>query len=310
MPITAVCRLQQKKVAAMTRPTPVILDISEWQEPAKIDYTRLAAQIDHVIVRVQYGSSKCDRHYQTHLQHFQKNRIPTAVYAWVRGTSISDMEQEARCFFDRAKAFAPTFYWLDVEEFSMPDMHGGVEAYRKTLKRLTGEQVGLYAANHLYQKLNLNAAAFDGLWLPTYGKNNGRYEGYDPTAASDYDLHQYTSAAKLAGYHGFLDLSRLAGRRPFSYFTKSTAAPDTQWGNSEAGTFTLTSAVYLRQAPAVTSPSITLLPKGTKIRYDRFKHENGYVWIRQPRASGAYGYLATGLSDGTRRTGPAWGYFS
>lgn len=88
----------------------MIIDISEWQHPDQINYAQLAKQIDHVIVRIQYGSAYCDKYYQTHLQRFQDLGIPTAVYAWVRGTSQEDMAQEARTFYERAKIFQPSFY--------------------------------------------------------------------------------------------------------------------------------------------------------------------------------------------------------
>ncbi|MFZ1780019.1 MAG: GH25 family lysozyme, partial [Enterococcus aquimarinus] len=108
-------------------PKPIILDISEWQVPSQIHYDVLSRQIGGVIVRIQYGSNYEDKHYRTHLAAFQKYNVPVAVYAWVRGTSIADMEKEASDFYRRAKSFQPTFWWLDVEEQSMTDMRSGVE---------------------------------------------------------------------------------------------------------------------------------------------------------------------------------------
>jgi len=75
----------------MSIPTPVILDISEWQTPNTINYDKLASAIDGVIVRIQYGSRYIDKHYKTHIAEFQKRGVPVAVYAWVRGVSNSDM---------------------------------------------------------------------------------------------------------------------------------------------------------------------------------------------------------------------------
>ena len=79
-------------------PKPIILDISEWQVPSQIHYDVLSRQIGGVIVRIQYGSNYEDKHYRTHLAAFQKYNVPVAVYAWVRGTSIADMEKEASDF--------------------------------------------------------------------------------------------------------------------------------------------------------------------------------------------------------------------
>lgn len=290
----------------MTRP--MIIDISEWQNPNQINYPLLAQQIDHVIVRVQYGSAHCDKFYRTHLQRFQELGVPTAVYAWVRGINHEDMAQEARVFFERAKAFQPCFYWLDVEEQTMKDMRGGVEVYRQTLKQLSGQKVGVYVAHHLYHQFNLAVENFDALWLPSYGNNSGNYQGVQPTVNPNYDLHQYTSNGHLPGYGKALDLNRLSGRKTLAFFTGKAPVKPT-WGIAEKGTFTLQTAIHLRTAPTPSAKSIAVLQAGEVIQYDAFAHEQGHVWIRQKRADGTYGYLATGPSDGKKRTGAAWGTF-
>lgn len=201
----------------MSIPTPVVIDISEWQAPSSINYDKLAKSIDAVIIRVQYGSNYVDKHYKTHIAEFKKRGIPIAVYAWVRGSSLSDMETEAKDFYARAKAYDPAFWWLDVEEKSMGDMRNGVEKYRAKLKALGAKKVGVYVANHLFRSFNLNLAPFDGVWIPTYGSNNGQYNGSNPTATSNYDIHQYTSKGKRNGYSGDLDLNRIV-RKDLAYF--------------------------------------------------------------------------------------------
>lgn len=194
----------------MSIPTPVILDISEHQPPYDINYDKLAGAIDGVIVRIQYGSRYLDKHYKTHIAAFQKRGIPVAVYAWIRGINKADMEQEAIDFYNRAKAYNPVMWWLDVEEQSMGDMRGGTEAYRAKLKSLGAKKIGVYVANHLYSQFNLDMSKFDGIWIPTYGSNSGQYSGSNPTATNNYNLHQYTSNGQLSGYNGPLDLSRIS----------------------------------------------------------------------------------------------------
>ena len=55
------------------------------------------------------------------------------------------MEREATDFYNRAKAYNPTFWWLDVEEKSMSDMRTGIEKYRAKLKSLGAtESWGIY----------------------------------------------------------------------------------------------------------------------------------------------------------------------
>lgn len=286
----------------MAIPIPVILDISEWQTPTTINYDKMAKALDGVIVRIQYGSNYVDKHYKTHIAEFQKRGIPVAVYAWVRGSSLSDMEKEATDFYNRAKAYNPTFWWLDVEEKSMNDMRTGVEKYRAKLKALGAKKVGAYIANHLYVGFNLDTAKFDGIWIPTYGSNNGQYNGSNPTATSNYNLHQYTSNGRLAGYNGPLDLSRIAKGKFSDFFGTTTAnkpsTPPTTGGKIKMKTLTLNSNVYLRTAAKKSASSISLLKKGSKVQFNDVVLADGYIWAVQPRTDKhKLGYIAIGKID-------------
>ncbi|MBO1087227.1 hypothetical protein FQT10_13435 [Enterococcus mundtii] len=53
---------------------------------------------------------------------------------------------------------------------------------------------------------------------------------------------------------------------------------------------------------------IANIGKGSYVEYNAFAHTNGYVWIRQPRAGGKYGYMATGRSANGKRQ-DVWGTF-
>lgn len=268
-------------------PKPIILDISEWQVPNQMNYDQLAKQLAGVIIRVQYGSNYVDKHYQTHLREFQKRGIPTAVYAWVRGTSLNDMEREASDFYQRAKAFQPVFWWMDVEEQSMANMREGCERYRAKLKQLGAKKVGVYVANHLYHQFNLNVSKFDGVWVPTYGQNNGQYTGANPTATNTYHLHQYTSAGMLQGYAGKLDLSRLVkGEWSFFFGETPTSKPSNQ--------FEFSTDVYLRKAASTNASSIALLKKGECVLIESIQLAEGYVWGKQKRTDGSFAYIALG----------------
>lgn len=291
----------------MSIPKPVILDISEWQTPSSINYDKLAKDLDGVIVRIQYGSNYIDKHYKTHITEFQKRGIPVAVYAWVRGSSLSDMEKEATDFYNRAKGYNPTFWWLDVEEKSMSDMRAGVEKYRAKLKALGAKKVGAYIANHLYAGFNLDTAKFEGIWVPTYGSNNGQYNGSNPTATSNYDIHQYTSNGKLNGYSGPLDLNRIVRKRFDYFFGKSSSSSNdssnsnttTTGGKIKMKTITLKNSVNLRASASTSGKIIATLKKGSKVEVNDIVTGSGYIWGVQPRSdSYKKGYIAIGtLSD-------------
>lgn len=220
----------------------VIIDISHHQDPKKMDYDKLAKQVDLVIIRTQYGSKTIDRHYKTHHAEFRKRGVPTAAYAWVRGVSVSDMEQEATDFYNRTKDLNPTFWFLDVEEKSMDDMRAGVSAYVKKLRQLGAKKIGIYIAHHLYKSFNLNLDEVDAVWIPRYGTNNGK-----PQTKPDYpcDLWQYTSVGRLDGYNGDLDLNMIISDKKLEYFTEGTksAAPVKKVNSAKSSTKKTTSSV-------------------------------------------------------------------
>lgn len=199
-----------------------IIDISHHQDPSRINYDKLAAQLYLAIVRTQYGSMTVDRHYKTHHNELRKRGVPTNAYAWVRGTSIADMEVEATDFYNRTKEFAPEVWWLDVEEQSMTDMRAGVSAYVKKLRQLGAKKVGAYIGHHLYKKFNLNISEFDAIWIPHYGRNTGKV---DSKPSYSCDIHQYTSVGKLDGYSGNLDLNRILSGKKLEFFVGKKEAP-------------------------------------------------------------------------------------
>ena len=274
----------------------MIIDISEWQEPKNINYDVLAKNVSGVIVRVQYGSNYIDKHYKTHINEFKKRGVPVAVYAWVRGSSYSDMEVEANDFYQRAKEFKPSFWWLDIEEQSMSDMRGGCEKYRQKLKSLGAEKVGCYIANHLYQPFNVDVAKFDGLWVPTYGRNNGLYEGSNPTSTNNYDIHQYTSNGRLQGYNGVLDLNRIV-KKSFEYFFGKNQTTNQEGAFMKDIKITV-SGVKLRNSVDISSDKnvIATLKSGDVVSINDIVFANGFVWGVQPRANGSKGYIDIGKS--------------
>ena len=194
----------------------MIIDISSWQDPAKINYDELAKQVKLAIIRTQYGSRHLDKHYKTHHTEFKKRGIPTAAYAWIRGINTADMKVEATDFYNRTKEFNPTIWFLDVEEQTMPNMRAGTSAYVDQLRKLGAKKIGIYVGHHLYKQFNLNLDEVDAVWIPHYGKNDGTLNSKPSFAC---DIHQYTDKGKLDGYNGNLDLNTLTGSKPLSFFT-------------------------------------------------------------------------------------------
>lgn len=80
------------------------------------------------------------------------------------------------------------------------------------------------------------------------------------------------------------------------------------WYN-EQGTFTLTHPIVMHGGAKLSSDVITTVPAGSTIKYDSFSYQDGYVWLRQQRSDGSYGYLPSGHSSDDKQL-DYWGKFS
>lgn len=67
----------------------------------------------------------------------------------------------------------------------------------------------------------------------------------------------------------------------------------------EDGTFTSSTFINLRWGAKVNSSRIATITPGQTVKYDAWSSHDGYVWVRQPRANGQYGYLVVRSSNGT-----------
>lgn len=79
---------------------------------------------------------------------------------------------------------------------------------------------------------------------------------------------------------------------------------------AETGSFTITddAGIWLRWGATTQSSKITVLPKGSVVKYDAYCYSGGYVWIRQPRGNGQFAYLPTGREVNGKRQ-DYWGKF-
>ncbi|HFI0454832.1 TPA: glycoside hydrolase family 25 protein [Streptococcus suis] len=214
-----------------------IIDVSAWQRPSEIDYDTLSQNISGAIVRIQSGShtknenaasdkNGLDKAFDTHIKEFQARNIPVAVYAYVTGKSIENMKEEARSFYKASSKYNPTYYWLDVEEYTMEDMNAGVEAFRKELESLGAKNIGIYIGTYFMEDHSISVDKFDAIWIPTYGDDSGYYNAA-PNTDLDYDLHQYTSRGYVNGFANHLDLNLITTlKEPNEVYKKLFTTPE------------------------------------------------------------------------------------
>ena len=91
--------------------------------------------------------------------------------------------------------------------------------------------------------------------------------------------------------------------KPVQQTTPKQVTTNNATWTKQNGTFITGGAINLRTGASTTSPIIETLPINTVIKYDAYYRSGNYVWLRQPRANGQYGYLVGRLNN------QAWGTY-
>jgi GH25 family lysozyme M1 (1,4-beta-N-acetylmuramidase) len=192
----------------------VIIDVSEFQ--GSINWPSVVAGgLSLATIRVQSGYTYADKTYTTNIPNAITSGANYAVYAYFAGLDSDDAKDEAKSFVSRAKAAigssrAPRFWMIDVEEISVTSgtMRDAVSAYMDQLNSLgvPDSQIVLYIANQLYDTFNLDVGRSAGIWIPSYGANDGTVGG-SSKPNHPYDLWQYTSKGRVSGITGDVDMS-------------------------------------------------------------------------------------------------------
>ena len=108
---------------------------------------------------------------------------------------------------------------------------------------------------------------------------------------------------------GSASVSKPAETKPANKPAQPAEKPSTStnvnsdW-TKQNGVFVTGGAINLRTGASTNSKVIAMLPTNTEVKYDAYRTEGQYTWLRQPRANGQYGYLVG------RNNGQAWGTFT
>ncbi|WP_162990095.1 GH25 family lysozyme [Mesobacillus foraminis] len=193
----------------------LIADISHHQLSHNIDWAAAAKEVALMIIRVQYGSNTIDREYKKHVANCKKYKIPFGHYAYAQFVSVNDARDEAKHFLERIDKDAK-FLVLDVEECTTrkDQIVSATQEFIDVCKK-AGWKIGLYTGHHFYKPYGMDRVAADFLWLPRYGKNEGKR---DIKPAYECDLWQYTDRGRVSWYCGNIDLNHINSSKTIQWF--------------------------------------------------------------------------------------------
>lgn len=296
------------------------------------DYRKVGAK--KAIIKITEGTSYTNPDVRHLINQAAEGGVTGfSFYHFGRFQSDSQAVAEAKYFIEQAKKIVNpqpgTLMILDAEIKNMPT--SSVVAFLNVL-RDAGYKTGFYTYKYLLPSFDLEKIHhyMDFFWLAAYplgDKPAGTSPDFNYFPSAPYvDAWQHTS--RLLGYSldGSITVTEngnrlLSGPTPTQVKPAPKPQPKPQAKNTwvddlgvkwykEQGTFTITDpmGIWLRWGATTKSAKIAVLPRGAEVKYDAYCYSGGYVWIRQPRGNGQFGYLPTGEAKGNTRLN-YWGTF-
>lgn len=164
-----------------------VLDLSEWQGTITATQAKkLKSEVSGVILRVQYGSNYRDKTFEKNAKTLRKAGVKFGVYTFSQYVSTADARTEAKDFYNRSKAYNPSFYVNDAEENTVTSgsYAAATKAWAEQMKKLTKKPLVLYSYRYFYNSYIKSKAGYNRFWLAAYQSST-------PTP-KDFQLWQYT----------------------------------------------------------------------------------------------------------------------
>lgn len=203
-----------------------IVDVSKHQ--GKIDWNRLAPHLAFCIIKASglYGNG-ADPYYERNMTEAVAHGVPFHAYHFLYCVTEVQAKRDAKLFFDTVKAAGtwPLFWVMDCEsQWGIKDNQAAPigRIFEDELRRLAREQgpgeirVAIYVAQEKYHDWAFDYSHFAYVWIPGYGDKN--------KPPMPCDMWQYTSKGKLPGISDNVDLNKLMGTKPLSFFTGADGA--------------------------------------------------------------------------------------
>lgn len=195
-----------KKTEKKTVEKKIGIDVSYAQ--GKIDWAKVAPNIDFAIIRCGYGgdyTSQDDKQFEANIKGCEENGIPYGVYLYSYADNMDKVLSEARHVIRLLKGKVldlPVFY--DVEENKQSYMGrsfllSAAKTFCQEIEK-AGYQYGTYANKDWFSRL-LTDSWYDSKvkWLAQYNK--------EVTYKGSYDIWQYSSTGKIDGINGNVDMN-------------------------------------------------------------------------------------------------------
>lgn len=211
--------VEDKKMPTIYSKTPVydrVVDISEHQNPAGINYDKFAADIDGAILRTSITDAKTlnirtDYHLETHYKELAARGVPLGFYHYSRAINKAEAEREADYMTNVLKdklVSLPVYIDIEDEKRQGKASKGSIsEAAQAFVDRMkvNGYIAGIYsypwfADEYLTKDVRNN----NEFWIADYES-----KGITSYNSSDFDSWQFSNTARVNGHNAGVDMNVL-----------------------------------------------------------------------------------------------------
>lgn len=192
-----------------------ILDVSNWQ--GEVNWSRVRQDgILLAFVKATQGAGFVDPRFEANRREAEALGIRLGAYAYVEPGASSPEAQAA--LLARVVGKLRRRELRPVQDLEIGGERGAEEfarAFDREAVRRLGVAPLFYSYSAFIAALRLSKPIGGGLWLASYGRNDGRDYGADiPRPWKHWVAHQFTSKGHAPGIAGAVDLSHAPRLRP------------------------------------------------------------------------------------------------
>lgn len=308
----------------------LVADVASFQPEDLGFFKTLASQgVKAVIVKLTEGSADGTAYInpkaQNQIINARKAGLLVNAYHFARYTSIQDAKNEADFFVTVAKRMGigtDSVMAVDLEASEItPNLNTKTNAFLQYVKDCGYPNVDYYSMASWFWNgtLNPDVILAKNKWVANYGVSQ---PGVNNVGTWQFSSSWTVNGAKVDMSYDFSGFYTERHVTANSESVVNTPKPKPQavtydsWADNlgdvwykEDGTFTLSESINLRWGAKTDSDLIATLNPGDVVKYDAFSKHDGYVWLRQVRDNGQFGYLVSGECDSNGKRTSTWGKF-
>ena len=308
----------------------LVADVASFQPEDLGFFKALASQgVKAVIVKLTEGSADGTAYInpkaQNQIINARKAGLLVNAYHFARYTSIQDAKNEADFFVTVAKRMGvgtDSIMAVDLEASEItPNLNAKTNAFLQYVKDCGYPNVDYYSMASWFWNgtLNPDAILAKNKWVANYGvsqpgvNNVGTWQFSSSWTVNgskvdmSYDFSGFYTERHITADSESVVNTPKSKPQPVAYDTWTDNLGDVWY--KEEGTFILSESINLRWGAKPDSTLIATLDPGDVVKYDAFSKHDGYVWLRQVRDNGQFGYLVSGECDSNGKRTSTWGKF-